>query len=126
MLPLLYRLLLVIWFTAGLGLGCVWGASFTAGNAQSVEVAEAIHQAAVDHGVSEQWLLSVAACESRYQPWVTSRGGHAGLYQFSAATWRWMSWQAGWGGASPYDPVAAAQVAGWALANGYARHWACR
>lgn len=117
--------LVAIGFVVGYVGGCV-GMAATDGHAQSPEVAAAISAAAQEHGVSESWLRRVAWCESRYQPWVTSRSGHAGLYQFGWATWRWMSRQAGWGGASPYDPLAAAQVAGWALAHGYARHWACR
>jgi soluble lytic murein transglycosylase-like protein len=94
--------------------------------AQSAEVAGAIHAAAVTYGVSEPWLRRLAYCESRFSPWVTSRGGHAGLFQYAAGTWRWMSGQAGLAGASPYDPWAASLVTAWALRNGYAGHWSCR
>ena len=93
--------------------------------AQSTEVASAIHQAAAEYGVSERWMLSIARCESSYLPWVTSRGGHMGLYQYAAGTYRWMSAQAGLAGTSAYDPWSAAMVTAWALRNGYARHWAC-
>ncbi len=94
--------------------------------AQSQEVADAIQGAAVGRGVSEAYLRKVAYCESRYLPWATSRGGHRGLYQFADGTWAWMSIRAGWAGASPYDPWAAADVAAWAFSRGYGSHWACR
>jgi transglycosylase-like protein with SLT domain len=119
---------------ASWGLGFVAGsvlASFVAlscgvSGAQSEEVAQAIHQAAERHGVSEAWLRRVAFCESRFVPWVTSRGGHMGLFQFSAGTWATMSRWAGLAGASPYDPWAASEVAAYAFSRGYASHWACR
>ena len=94
--------------------------------AQSEEVATAIHQAAERHGISEAWLRRVSWCESRWTPWVTSRGGHRGLFQFADRTWAWMSAQAGWVGASPYDPWAAADVAAWAFSHNLSFHWACR
>ena len=116
-----------------------WGLGFLAGSvlasyvtlscglasSQSQEVAAAIHEAAARHGVSEGWVRAITYCESRWLPWVTSRGGHMGLAQFSSGTWRWMSAQAGWAGASPYDPWAAADVLAWGLRHGYARHWSC-
>lgn len=96
--------------------------------AQSQEVESAMHSAAVTHGVSEGWLRRVAWCESRWRPWVdnTQGSGAQGLFQFMPRTWRWMSSQAGWAGASPYDPWAASHVAAWAFRNGYASHWSCR
>jgi hypothetical protein len=94
--------------------------------AQSPEVADAIHQAAATYDVSEPWMRRIAFCESRFTPWVTSRGGHAGLFQYAPSTYRWMSGQAGLAGTSPYDPWAASMVTAWALRHGYAGHWACR
>src|SRR5262245_43060885 len=90
-------------FLTGFYLGAYIFVHVTHATAQSVDVAAAIHQAAAETGVSEAWLRRVAYCESRYTPWVTSRGGHQGLYQFAPGTWRWMSAQAGLAGASPYD-----------------------
>lgn len=112
-------------FLAGLLAGMYLSAVAIQGHAQSAEVADAIHQAAATYGVSEPWLRRIAYCESRYTPWATSRGGHMGLYQYAPGTYRWMSWQAGLGGTSAYDPWAAAMVTAWALAHGYAGHWAC-
>ena len=96
------------------------------GAAQSPEVSAAIHQAAERHGVSEGWMRRILWCESRFTPWVTSRGGHMGIAQFAPRTWQWMSWQAGRRGASAYDPEAAVDVLAWALAHGLSGHWSCR
>lgn len=111
---------------AGFALGSYLTLSCAPTRAQSEEVAGAIHQAAVTYGVSEPWLRRIAYCESRYTPWVTSRGGHMGLFQYAPSTYRWMSAQAGLAGTSPYDPWSAAMVTAWALSRGYAGHWACR
>ena len=119
------------WWHWGLGFaaGCVLASWLTLSCAdtlaQSPEVRAAIHQAAARHGVSERWLRDVSWCESRYLPWVTSRGGHRGLFQFADQTWAWMSREAGWAGASPYDPYASADVAAYAFAHGYSSHWSC-
>ena len=120
------------WRTWGMGFiaGSVLASYITltcgTGTAQSAEVASAIHQAATEYGVSERWMLRIARCESSYLPWVTSRGGHRGLFQFSDRTWWWMSHQAGHGGTSPYDPWSAAMVTAWALSRGMSGHWSCR
>lgn len=119
------QLLLGASFLLGMLAGCYATAVAVEGHAQSPEVSAAISQAARAHGVSERWMRAIAACESTFRPWVTSRGGHMGLYQFAATTWRWMSRQAGLAGADPYDPWAAAMVAAWGLRNGYAHHWSC-
>ena len=117
-----------LWFL-GFVAGCVLASWLTLSCAdtlaQSPEVRAAIHQAATRHGVSERWLRDVAWCESRYLSWATGRAGEQGLMQFLPGTWRWMSARAGWAGASPYDPYAAADVAAWAFRNGYASHWSC-
>ena len=113
-------------FVAGAVLASYLTLSCAVGHTQSPEVAAAIHQAASTYGVSEAWMRKIARCESSYLPWVTSRGGHMGLYQYARRTWDWMSWQAGYGGTSPYDPWSASMVTAWALARGYAGHWACR
>lgn len=112
-------------FVAGAALASWITLSCAGAGAQSPEVAQAIHQAAARHGVSEGWMRRIVWCESRYVPWVTSRGGHMGLAQFAPRTWAWMSRQAGWAGASPYDPWAASDVLAWGLVNGYAHHWSC-
>jgi soluble lytic murein transglycosylase-like protein len=112
-------------FLAGSVLAAWLMLSCGTGRAQSVEVQDAIHEAAVTYGVSERWMLAIARCESRFFPGAVSRGGHQGLFQFSSGTYRWMSAQAGLAGTSAYDPWSAAMVTAWALRNGYASHWSC-
>jgi soluble lytic murein transglycosylase-like protein len=119
----LWYLVLVLAFLAGV----LFGVSLSArpARAQSAEVAEAIHEASATYGVSERWMRSIAWCESRFSPGVTSRGGHAGLYQYSWSTWRTLSARAGYPETSPYDPWSAAMVTAWALRNGFSSHWSC-
>ena len=112
-------------FTAGSVLASYITLSCGTASSQSQEVATAIASAAQRHGVSEGWLRRVAYCESRFLPWVTSRGGHMGLYQYSARTWASFSRWAGWEGASAYDPWAAAMVTAWAFAHQLSGHWSC-
>ena len=113
-------------FCAGAVLASWLTLSCAVGHTQSPEVSAAIHQAASTYGVSEAWMRRIARCESSYLPWVTSRGGHMGLYQYAPQTWRTFSRWAGYEGASPYDPWSAAMVTAYALSRGYASHWACR
>jgi soluble lytic murein transglycosylase-like protein len=113
-------------FVAGAVLASYLTLSCAVGHTQSPEVSAAISSAAQRHGVSEAWLRRVAFCESRFLPWATNRrSGAAGLMQFMPRTWAWMSQQAGWAGASPYDPYAAADVAAWAFSVGLSSHWSC-
>lgn len=107
-------------------LGVTWAHGCLRAGAQSAEVATALRHAAAEYGVSESWLRRVSWCESRWTPGITSRGGHAGLFQFAPATYRWMAARAGYAGTSPYDAWSAAHVAAWAFSRGYAGHWSCR
>jgi soluble lytic murein transglycosylase-like protein len=112
-------------FCAGAVLASWLTLSCAVGHTQSPEVSAAIHQAAAEYGVSERWMLNIARCESSYLPWVTSMGGHMGLYQYHWRTWTTFSRWAGYEGASPYDPWSAAMVTAWALSSGFASHWSC-
>lgn len=112
-------------FIAGSVLATYLTLSCTPTRAQSAEVSDAIHRAAVWHGVSEGWLKRVAWCESKYFPLARGRAGEMGLFQFQWRTWRWMSPRAGYAGASPDDPYAAAMVAAWAFAHRLSSHWTC-
>jgi soluble lytic murein transglycosylase-like protein len=113
-------------FLAGAALASWLTLSCATSGAQSPEVAAALSSAAQTYGVSEGWMRRITWCESRWQPWVTSRGGHMGIAQFSTRTWNWMSAQAGWGGYSAYDAWAALHTLAWALSRGYSGHWSCR
>jgi hypothetical protein len=60
--------------------------------------------------------LEVMWCESRGNPKATHPvSGAAGLFQFMEGTWNWVAPQAGYGGASRYDPEANIAGAAWLL-----------
>lgn len=112
-------------FAAGFALGAWLFVNLLAAHAQSAEVSYALEHAAAEQGVSLRCLRSIAWRESRYTAWIDNRQGSGaqGLFQFMPGTWRWMSQQAGYAGASPYDPWCAAHVAAWAIRHGYVSHW---
>jgi soluble lytic murein transglycosylase-like protein len=91
--------------------------------AAPLTVPELITDAAQRWGLPANRLLCIAFRESTYRPWVTSPGGHRGLWQWSDQTWAWASRDAGWSGSSPYDPVAATEVAAWLMSRGGWSHW---
>lgn len=67
--------------------------------------------------------MAVARCESTFRPWVTSPGGHAGLFQLSPQfhSWRLLP------GESIYDPEANTRIAFevWSQTHDW-RAWSCR
>jgi hypothetical protein len=77
--------------------------------------------------------LSVMRCESRGDPLAyNSVSGASGLYQFIPSTWAWASENAGFGGASPFDPSAnigsAAHLVQRSIDQGKDAwaHWSCK
>ena len=77
--------------------------------------------------------LTVIRCESQGDPLAyNSRSGASGLFQFISGTWNWASQNAGWAGASPFDPEAniasAAWLVQWSIGRGIHpwAHWNCR
>jgi soluble lytic murein transglycosylase-like protein len=117
-------------FVAGAALASWITLSCAPSGAQSAEVAAALNHAADEQGVARSCLWNIARRESRFLPWVDNAQGSGarGLMQFKDGTWRFMSWAAGYGGASVYNAWAAAHVAAWAIANpgpsqGGLRHW---
>ncbi len=77
--------------------------------------------------------LAVIKCESKGDPAAyNSRSGASGLFQFIPNTWNWASNNAGWAGASPFDPEAniasAAWLVQWSLDhnNSAWAHWSCK
>jgi hypothetical protein len=77
--------------------------------------------------------LWVIKCESKGDPAAyNSRSGASGLFQFIPNTWNWASSNAGWAGASPFDPeanvAAAAWLVNWSLDRGNDAwaHWSCK
>lgn len=87
-------------------------------------VTDHIYEASINYNLDPNYMVRVAKCESQLNPAITSRNGlYHGLYQYSWTTWRSFSYQAGYGGYSPYNVEAAAQTTAWAFAHGYAYHW---
>lgn len=79
--------------------------------------------------------LAIIQCESRGNPDAENpRSTATGLFQFLSATWSWASVEAGWAGASRYDPEANTAVAAWLVQasietghrHGRWGHWECR
>ena len=92
----------------------------------AAEIEAIIRDAAAAQGADAGQLLRVAYCESRYNPGAYNASGASGLFQFLPSTWAANSVRAGFAGASPFDPVAAANVAAWMFARGQAYQWVCR
>ncbi|MFN2587003.1 MAG: transglycosylase SLT domain-containing protein [Actinomycetota bacterium] len=80
-------------------------------------IAEIVYSAAAEYGISGEYLLSVAACESGLNPSAVNPAGYYGLFQFGSGTWA----TEGYG--SIYDPVAQARTAARMLAGGQASRW---
>lgn len=84
-----------------------------------------VRDAASRHGVSPDWLASVCACESGFDPNAYNpRTGDSGLMQFNAQTFATFCRMSGiygdiWNG---HD---SAEVAAWAFGAGYCDHWVC-
>lgn len=80
-------------------------------------VTDIIYAAAAEFGLSGDYLLSVASCESGLNPQAQSPAGYHGLFQFDQQTW------VAYGYGSIYDPVAQARTAARLLAAGQASRW---
>jgi hypothetical protein len=77
--------------------------------------------------------LAVMDCESRGNPLALNPvSGAAGLFQFIPNTWEWASENAGFAGASPFEPEANIASAAWLVersievGEGAWSHWNCR
>jgi hypothetical protein len=81
-----------------------------------------IYDAAWRHGVSGEWLLNTAVCESQLNPWAyNTMTGDCGLFQFKPATWT------EWGGHPDalWDVWSQADMAAWAFSVGLHTLWCC-
>ena len=93
-------------------------ASAPAAPAGSVEAI--IRAAAARHGVSGDWMVKIARCESGLSPRAYNRAGpYIGLFQFLASTFRAN------GGTNIYDPADQSEIAARMLAHGQAHQWGC-
>jgi hypothetical protein len=85
-------------------------------------IVQIIYDAAARHGVSGDWLLNTATCESGLDPWAYNHDtGDSGVFQFRPATW------AEWGGdpGAIWDVWSQADMAAWAFSVGLHTHWCC-
>ena len=79
-----------------------------------------IQAAAARWGVSGDWMVKIARCESGLNPRAYNpRGPYIGLFQFLESTFRAN------GGTNIYDPSDQANIAAKMLAHGQAHQWSC-
>jgi hypothetical protein len=86
----------------------------------SGDIVSIIRSAAAQYGVSGDWMVKIADCESglrsnAYNP----SGPYYGLFQFLMSTFKAN------GGTNIWDPVDQSNVAARMLANGQAHQWSC-
>jgi len=84
-----------------------------------------IEAAGARWGADGPLLIRIAECESRLNPTVVGRNGAAGLFQIIPDTWRWAAARLSLGSASPFDPLANAEVAAWLLVTAGPGQWGC-
>lgn len=80
-------------------------------------ISHIIYDAAAEFGISGEYLLSVAYCESTLNPNAYNAGGYHGLFQFDFTTWN------AYGYGDIYNPVAQARTAARLLAAGQSSRW---
>jgi len=79
-----------------------------------------IRAAAARWGVSGDWMVKIARCESGLNPRAYNPAGpYIGLFQFLASTFRAN------GGTNIYDPADQANITAKMLAHGQAHQWGC-
>lgn len=84
---------------------------------ESGSVSGAIAQAAAEFGLSADYLIGVADCESGLDPHAYNAAGYYGLFQFDQTTW------SAYGYGSIYDVMAQARTAARLLAAGESSRW---
>lgn len=91
------------------------------------EVITTIEAAAARHGVSPAWLVAVARCETRGDPFnpraVGDRGTSFGVFQLHRGGLLDDFWARGYG--DPMNVWEAADYAAAAFARGLSSHWSC-
>ena len=92
-----------------------WGSTVCAPQWMADEIASA----AATYGVSYWTLMSVAACESNFDPATTGWAGEVGIFQWIPSTWEWI------GQGDRYNTYDQIWATARAFANGYAGHWTC-
>ena len=87
--------------------------------------ADMIAQAAGQYGADANWLISVASCESSFDPNARGAAGERGIFQFKVDTYYWLAGLSGYSGEDWTDSYNQSQVAAWAFANGFSYLWTC-
>ena len=101
--------------TAAAALGLPSGPILPRGSIEGI-----IRAAAARHGVSGDWMVKIAACESGLRPHAFNPvGPYYGIFQFLMSTFR------AHGGTDIWDPLQQAEIAATMLAHGGARAWGC-
>lgn len=89
--------------------------SYNGGNVEAI-----IRAAAAKWGVSGDWMVSIARCESGLRPNAYNpRGPYYGLFQFLMSTFTAN------GGTNIWDPTDQSNIAAKMLAHGQAHQWSC-
>lgn len=82
-------------------------------------IARAIYTASAEYGVSGDWLLQIAACESQFVPSAVGNHGELGLFQFLPSTFY------AYGGESIWDVWDQSYTAARMFSRGLSDHWSC-
>lgn len=92
------------------------------------DVESMIEAAARKHRVDARRMKRIAWCESKYQARATSRGGHRGIFQWDAQSWRERAPLAGVSAdfSVAYDPRANVEVSADTMADGQWGRWQCQ
>lgn len=94
------------------------------------EVETIIRNVARKYGISEDYFVNLARCESTLNPSSVNYGYYAGggnptgLFQYLPETWTRLSNQSGIYG-DIWNAQDNAELTGWAFANGHSKEWAC-
>lgn len=80
-------------------------------------VTQIIYDAAAEFGISGEWMVAIAQCESTLNPNAYNPAGYYGLFQYDQTTWN------AYGYGSIYDPVAQARTTAELLAAGQSSRW---
>lgn len=90
-----------------------------------------VRAAARKYGISEDYFVGVALCESTMNPsavnynYYAGGGNPTGLFQYLPETFNRLSSRSGITG-NILDPKVQSELTAWAFANGYANEWACK
>ena len=86
-------------------------------------IAEIIMDRATAHGVSGRWLISVAHCESGWNPWAIGSAGEKGLFQLHPRGELLGFYRRGY--TDPFDVYEAADFTALRFAEGASGAWTC-